>query len=71
MLGQPHAVDADHGVRLAIDARRCFHIRAVEARTALQLVPVLEAKPVGESLEAVGVLGDEGLVQHGRAARFP
>ena len=34
----------------------------VEPGAALQLVPVLDAQPVGERLETLRVVADEGLV---------
>ena len=70
VLGQPHAVDPDDAVGLDIDLRGRFDVGTRQTRCGLDLVPRRVANLGFESLEPIGVLLDEGHVEHAFAFRL-
>ena len=68
VLGHAHAVDDHHLVAARIDRGGGFQCATVEAGAPLQLRPVVAVGFSDQAVEAFGVLRDECMVEHRRAA---
>ncbi len=64
VLGQAHTIGGDHPLAAGIGGGRRFHRCAGEAGATLQLLPGVAANACFEGLEAMGVLLDEGDIEH-------
>jgi hypothetical protein len=69
VLGQAHAVDADHGAAMAYAAAALSRAARVRPDSARSRPSRSRAPPCGEVVEAVRVLRDEFGVEHARARR--
>ncbi len=67
MLGQAHAVDRQHILGGGVGAGEVLDGGAGQPRDGFDLVPARRAAIVGEGLEAMGVLGDEVVIQNAAA----
>ena len=68
VLGQPHAIDRDDAFGAAIDFGGIGDRLAGEPAFTLDIVPSGAAGAGREGFEAVGVFGDEGVIEHRRLA---
>ncbi|MCY1222309.1 hypothetical protein D9M72_343990 [compost metagenome] len=71
VLGHAHAVGHDGGVRPGVSRCNQFEILAAEAAGLLDIRPLRRAQVIGQCVEALGMGGDERMVQHIALARFP
>ena len=65
LLGEAHGPAGDHTLGRGVAVGDDAHLVLTDARLGDQVVPRGAAQVLGEGPKAVGVLGDEGVVEHG------